>query len=163
MKHFFLSILTLLILSSCNSQQSDAVKQAKEVQSAIKQTRPGTIPVTDDGWTMTAQLNGKAWKASSLMPPEAASRIIGYYQDEYIGLPYNKQYLVAGKKIALGEDEAVDISFAGIGLAITKKGEMEITKVGNGWAEGTFHFTATVSDTNKSVEVTNGFFRIKTN
>ncbi|MEO6128554.1 MAG: hypothetical protein ABIP30_09435 [Ferruginibacter sp.] len=137
------------------------MNEAKETQAAITKIKPGNMQATEGGWMMTAKLNGKDWKASSLMPPAAASRIIGYYQDEYIGLPYNKQYLVAGKKIALGEDEAVDISFTGIGLAITKNGEMEITKMNENWAEGKFHFTATISGTDKLVEVTEGSFRIK--
>lgn len=160
MKYLIYSLLTIFIVTSCNSQNS-AISQAKETQATITKIKPGTMQATVDGWTMTAKINGKEWKASSLMPPDAASRIIGYYQDEYIGLPYNKQYLVAGKKIALGEDEAVDISLTGVGLAITKKGEMEITKVDESWAEGTFYFTDTVSGTDKTVEVTDGFFRIK--
>ncbi|MHA4812515.1 hypothetical protein ACX0G9_30765 [Flavitalea flava] len=160
MKHLLYSLITIFIVTSCNSQNS-AISQAKETQAAITTIKPGTMQAAEGGWMMTAKLNGKDWKASSLMPPKAASRIIGYYHDEYIGLPYNNQYLVAGKKIALGEGEAVDISFPGIGLAITKKGEMEITKVATGWAEGTFYFTATTSGTAKMVEVKDGFFRIK--
>ena len=160
MKHLIYSLLTIFIVTSCNSQNS-TISQAKETQSVITKIKPGTMPATEGGWMMTTKINGKDWKASSLMPPEAASRIIGYYQDEYIGLPYNKQYLVAGKKITLGEDEAVDISLTGVGLAITKKGEMEITKVDENWAEGKFHFTSAVSGTDKTVEVTDGFFRIK--
>lgn len=162
MKHLFFFCFALLILTSCSSQQSDAVKQAKEVQSAIEQNRPGTIPATDGGWTMTAKLNGKAWKASSLMPPEAASRIIGYYKDEYIGLPYDSRDMVVGHKEVFGENNAVDLSTSDeIGMWGGRKGEMEITKVSNGLAEGTFHFTATASGTDKTVEVTDGFFRIK--
>jgi len=44
-----------------------------------------------------------------------------------------------------------------------RKGEMEITKVENDWAEGKFFFTATTSTTNKTKEVTDGFFRISLN
>ncbi len=44
-----------------------------------------------------------------------------------------------------------------------RTGEMEITKVKDDWAEGTFYFTATASGTNKKIEVTEGFFRIKIN
>lgn len=160
MKHLVYSLLAILLATSCNSQSS-RTKPAKETQVAITAIKPGTMPATDGGWTMTAKINGKDWKASTLMPPEAASRIVGYFQDEYIGLPYNKQYLVAGKKIVLGEDEAVDIFLTGVGLAVTKNGEMEITKVDENWAEGKFHFTATESGTDKIIEVTDGLFRIK--
>jgi hypothetical protein len=39
-----------------------------------------------------------------------------------------------------------------------QKRQMEITKVDNNWAEGKFYFTGSRSD--KTVEVTDGFFRI---
>jgi hypothetical protein len=41
-----------------------------------------------------------------------------------------------------------------------RKGEMEITKVDDNWAEGKFSFTGSASSTTKTVEVTDGFFRI---
>jgi len=41
-----------------------------------------------------------------------------------------------------------------------RKGEMEITKVDDKWVEGEFYFTAIASETDKTMEVTEGFFRI---
>lgn len=162
MKHLLFAFLTICIVTSCNSQQSETVKQAKETQSAIVKIKPGTVPAKEGSWTMTAKLNGKDWKASSLMPPEAASRIIGYYQDEYIGLPYNSRDMVAGHKEEFGENNAVDLSTSDeVGMWGGRKGEMEITSVEKGWAEGSFYFTATASGTDKTVEVTDGFFRIQ--
>ena len=120
------------------------------------------MPTTADGWTMTAKINGKDWKASSIMPPEAAGRIIGYSGEEYIGLPYDKDEMLVGKKDIFSEDNAVDLSTTDeVGMWGGRKGEMEITKVENGWAEGSFHFTATAHDSNKTMEVTDGFFKIK--
>ena len=164
MKYLLNVFFIFFILTSCNSQQSSTVEQAKETQSAIEKIKPGIMQAAEGSWTMTAKLNGKEWKASSLMPPEAASRIIGYYQDEYIGLPYNHSDMVAGHKEVFGENNAVDLSTSDdAGMWGGRKGEMEITKVNNDWAEGTFHFTATASGTDKTVEVTEGFFRIKIN
>lgn len=40
------------------------------------------------------------------------------------------------------------------------KGEMEITKVDGGWAEGKFFITGSKTDSDKTVEITDGFFRI---
>jgi hypothetical protein len=37
---------------------------------------------------------------------------------------------------------------------------MEITKVDDKWAEGTFSFTASGFQTDKTMQVTEGFFRI---
>lgn len=120
------------------------------------------MSTTANGWTMTAKINGKNWKASSIMPPETAGRIIGYYGEEYIGLPYDKNEMIVGKKEIFGQDNAVDLSTTDeVGMWGGRKGEMEITKVENGWAEGTFHFIADAHDTNKTIEVKDGFFKIK--
>ncbi|HTE34293.1 MAG TPA: hypothetical protein VK666_28130 [Chryseolinea sp.] len=152
-------LLMAALLSSCgNSNQSKALEEAKDVQSVIK---PGTVATTAGGYTMTAKLDGKDWTATSLMPPEAAGRIIGYNNGEYIGLPYDRRDLVAGKKITFGEDNAVDLGTnEDAGIWGGRKGEMEIVKVDDSWAEGKFRFTATTSSSNKTVEVTDGFFRV---
>jgi hypothetical protein len=161
MKQTISILLMAIFLSSCgNSDQSKALETAKDVQSAIK---PGTVATTTSGYMMRAKLNGKEWQATSLMPPEAAGRIIGYNNEEYIGLPYDRRYMVVGKKITFGEAEAVDLATNDdTGLWGGRKGEMEITKVDDSWAEGKFFFTATTSNSNKTVEVTDGFFRIPT-
>lgn len=164
MKYLLNVFFIFLIMASCNSQQSDTVKQAKEVQTVIQENRPGTKPTADGSWTMTAKLDGKNWEASSIMPPATAGRIVGYYGKEYIGLPYNKSDMVVGKKNKFGEDNAVDLATNGeTGMWGGRKGEMEITKVKDDWVEGTFYFTADATGTDKTVEVTDGFFRIRIN
>lgn len=122
---------------------------------------PGGMAATETGWKMTAKLNGKAWEASYLLPPDATGKIIGKYNDESISLPYGRSYMIAGKKIIFGENSAVDL-FTSDEVAIWagKKGEMEITKTDGNWVEGKFFFTATTSSTDKTIEVTDGFFRI---
>jgi len=161
MKFSILSIMMLFLLSSCNSQQTEARKQAEVVKNAIIQTRPGTMPTKEGSWTMTARIAGKKWEASAIMPPEAAGRIVGYYQEEYIGLPYDRRDMVVGKKIRFHEGNAVDLSTTDdIGLWGGRKGEMEITKVDDNWAEGKFYFTGSTSRSTKTIEVTEGFFRI---
>jgi hypothetical protein len=161
MKHSIAILLVLGLLASCNSNsQTKATEKLKEIQAAIK---PGTIAASAAGYKMMAKVNGKQWTASSLMPPETAGRIVGYSGKEYIGLPYNKQYLTAGKKITLGEEEAADIFFKGVGLATTKSGQMEIIKVDGKMAEGKFYFTCVENATGKTIEVTEGFFRIVVN
>ena len=162
MKYAVLFIMMLFLLGSCNSQQTAAKQQAEAIKNAIAKTRPGTVATKEGSWSMTATINGKKWIASSVMPPEAAGRIIGYYKEEYIGLPYDKRNMVAGKKIKFGEDNAVDLSTSDdIGLWGGRKGEMEITKVNDNWAEGKFYFTGSTSRSDKTVEVTDGFFRIQ--
>lgn len=159
MKQTISILFIAAILSSCgNSDQAKAVEQAKQIQSAIQ---PGTTATTADGYMMTAKLDGKEWNAASMMPPDAASRIIGYSGEEYIGLPYDKRYLSEGYKITFTENQAADLSTNDDpGMYGGRKGEMEITKVGDNWVEGKFYFTGTTHSSDKKVEVTDGFFRI---
>jgi hypothetical protein len=160
MKIYLILLGLLFFVSSCNSQQT-ARQQAIAEKNAIEAARPGTIPSKSGGWTMSAKIDGKDFTASSLMPPAAAGRIIGYYKSAYIGLPYDRRYLVVGKKISFGESNAVDLSvpdddnfYAG------RAGEMEITRVSSDWIEGVFHFTATSHGSSKTFNITDGFFRI---
>ncbi len=125
---FCFSIVIFFITACSNGAQNDAVKQAEQVQAAIKENMPGTVPTTKDGWSVRAKINGKDWVATSIMPPDAAGRIIGYYDKEWIGLPYDRRYLIVGKKISFGESNAADLATNDdIGLWGGRKGEMEIT------------------------------------
>jgi hypothetical protein len=161
MKRLFIPLFIGFLVTSCNNQQSDARKQAEQIQSAIKENRPGTISTAEGAWTLRAKLRGKEWIATSMMPPDAAGRIIGYYGEEWIGLPYDKRNMVVGKKITFGENNATDLATDDeIGMWGGRKGEMEITKVDDKWAEGTFYFTGSTSRSDKTMEVTEGFFRI---
>jgi hypothetical protein len=155
-------LMVAALLSACGkSEQGTALEQAKQVQGAIKDIMPGTIATSATGYAMKAKLNGKDWVAASMMPQEAAGRIIGYKNGEYIGLPYDRRYLVEGKKIKFGENQAVDLATNDdVGIWGGRKGEMQITKVDETSAEGTFFFTASASSTTKTVEVTDGSFRI---
>jgi hypothetical protein len=162
MKTFSSILLAIYLLSSCgNSKEDKTVSDAKALQSGIEAMKPGTIPTKNGEWTMTAKVNGKDWQATSMMSPEAAGRIIGYYKEESISLPYDRREMVVGYKNTFGENNAVDLFTSDdVGLWGGRKGEMIITKVDGDWAEGTFFVTGTSSDTNKTLEVTDGFFRI---
>lgn len=160
MKQSLSLLVAITILFACSNSQSKAVSDAKKVETALKAMEPGGIATSKDGWTMTAKLNGKAWTASHMLPPDATDKIIGKYNDESISLPFPGKYLV-GDKIKFGESHAADL-FTNDDVAIWggRTGEMEITKVDGNWVEGKFFFTATSSGTDKKIEVTDGFFRI---
>jgi hypothetical protein len=161
MKHLLIVSLPILFFVSCNNHKNDAEKVATEIESVSKTTRAGTVATEENGWSLKAKINGKEWVADAMMPPDAAGRIIGYLDKEYIGLPYSRQNLVEGKKIAFGENDAADLSTSGdIGMWGGKKGEMEITKIHDDWVEGKFYFTGSSSRSDKTTEVTDGFFRI---
>jgi hypothetical protein len=154
-------ILAAMLYSCGNNSQNKALSDAKEVQSAIKQMQPGGIPTTEGGWTMKAKIDGKDWVANSIIPPDIAGRISGDNNGESIGLPYDRRDMVVGKKIKFSENNGVDLmTHDDVGIWGGRKGEMEITKVDDNWAEGKFSFTGSASSTTKTVEVTDGFFRI---
>lgn len=67
----------------------------------------------------------------------------------------------AGKEIAFGENRAVDLfTDEETGIWGGRKGAIMITKVDDASAEGTFFFTADTGGTEKTIAVTDGFFRI---
>lgn len=163
MKQTISILIFAAMLYSCgNSDQSKVVEQAKQVQSAIKQMQPGGIPTTEDGWTMKAKIDGKDWRANSIIPPDVADRISGDNGGESIGLPYDRRDMVVGNKIKFSQNNAVDLMLPDDegGILGGYAGEMEITKVDDNWAEGKFFFTGSSSSSDKKVEVTDGFFRI---
>src|SRR5437764_8357454 len=86
------------------------------------------IAATATGYSMSAKINGKPCKATAMMPAEKAGQIVGFYDgDKYIGLPFNKKNMVAGKKINF-EDENADLTTKDdVQVWNGRKGEMEIT------------------------------------
>lgn len=157
-KIFLLSLTTIFFLSC----QSSNKKDASVLSPLLQETVPANKVIENEQLnSMTAKINGKTWVATSMPSPETAGRIVGYYQKQYIGLPFNKTNMVAGKKIIIGEDEAADIFLDdGCSYPVTN-GRIEITKVDKNSAEGKFFFTTTCSRTNKELKVTDGFFRIR--
>ena len=164
MKQTISILIMSALLYSCGSNSQDkALSDAKQVQSAIKQMQPGGIPTTEGGWTMKAKIDGKDWVATSIFPPDRAGLIAGDNNGESISLPYyDRRNFLANKIKKLGDGhDAVDMRLNDdIVLWSASKGEMELTKVDDNWAEGKFSFTAKGFQSDKTIEVTDGFFRI---
>lgn len=162
MKQTFCFLITILFITSCQSQQSKAMKDQQKAYDILKSLPNGAVATSDGSWTMTATIDGKSWKANYMYSPEATSRIISHYNDESIELPYWKQGMVVGKTTTFKEGNATDLFLNDeVGIYGGTQGEMVITKVNGGWVEGTFHFVASSSRSSKTVNVTNGFFRIQ--
>ena len=160
-KLFFFSVLaTIVFVTGCKSKaETEAIQNAKEVQTIVKNSMPGTVPTTADGYTMRAKINGQEWAATEMMPPEVPSRIIGSNNDDYISFPYDRRNMVVGDKIKFGDRTSPDMFMLGE-LWGAKTGEIEITKVEQNYAEGKFFFTASQTNSEKTVAVTDGFFRV---
>lgn len=149
---------------SCKTQsQKDAIKTATDIQSIVKANSPGTRPTSADGFMMTAKIDGKEWKANAMYPPEVAGKVFGENNDESISLPYydRRSFLAnTNKKLGDGGSAAELHLNDDIALYTGTKGTMEITKSDDNMAEGKFSFTAKGFESDKTVEVTDGFFRI---
>ena len=160
MKQILPSLMIAVVLIACgNSDKSKKVSDAKEVQSDLKKMQPGGIRTTEGGWTMKAKIGGKDWSATSIISPEAAGRIVGDNNGVSISLPYDIREMIVGYKNTFSHNNAVDLmTNDDVRLWGGYAGEMEITKVEGGWAEGKFFLTG--SSDAKTIEVTDGFFRI---
>src|ERR1700704_4494262 len=72
-------LVAAAMLSACGkSDQAKAIDGARQVQSAIQQMTPGAVASSADGFSMKAKLDGKDWGATSMMPQDLSSRIVGY-------------------------------------------------------------------------------------
>lgn len=163
----FVSMRTLILLfaaallaGSCHGQSSKAVKDQQDAYKVLEDMKAkGLNPTTEGGWTMTADIDGKPWKATGIYNLAMSDRITAIYKDSKISLPVPA--LEVGYKSKFGDGNAVDFSPVGdANFWGGRSGEMLVTKVGGGWLEGTFFFTAKLRGTDKKMEVTNGFFRV---
>ena len=164
MKKIFSVLLTATIFLSCgDNKNNNAASDATDLQQQISKMQPGGIPTKEGGWTMTAKINGREWVATSIIDPDAAGRIVGDNNGEGFGFPYDRREMFVGNKIKFSHDNAVDLStYEGKDLEYWGgyKGEMEITKVDDKSVEGNFFLTGSMTDSDKTVEITDGFFRI---
>lgn len=156
-----LFIFTTLLTISCQSKsEKDPEIIGKGMQDIVKEHSPGTVATSTNGFYLKATINGKEWVASEMMPPESPSRIYGVNNKESISLPYDRRDMVVGKKINF-KNNAVNLQMDDeVVIYGATVGEMEITKVEDKFAEGKFYLTANGFQSDKKLEVTNGFFRI---
>jgi hypothetical protein len=153
-------------ICSCNNgAQSEAVKQAEAIQKAVKENTPGAIATSGNGYYMKANIDGKAWSASFMIPDDNASSsykmIHGENGGDNIHFQIWKRGIEIGKKILFDENHAADLTLESFdGFLAGKSGEIVIVKMDDQWMQGTFKFTATASSSDKKVEVTNGEFRV---
>ncbi len=167
MKQILFLVISSFILCSCeNGSEKKANNDTTIPKSGKKEMRLGAMATSDDGWNMKAKINGKDYSAYSVWLPEGEHEIVGFYDgDKYIGLNYHPKDLVVGNKLSFSDLNAVLTTDDSVGIRSGNKGELEITKADGKWIEGKFFFTADSYDAKKSktIEVTNGFFRIGAN
>lgn len=116
-------------------------------------------------FAIAATLHFMIWVASHMMPDEDINssyiRIHGEDGGDYMNFQLWKRGIELGKKFQIDNDNAADLSLKDdAGFWAGKDGEIEITKLDGKWMEGKFSYKATSSNSAKSVEVTDGFFKV---
>jgi hypothetical protein len=150
MNYLTILVTTVCLFSACKSkQQSDAEKVMEDIQA--------------NGYYMKAKIDGREWIASAMLPVDNSNsrRIHGENNGESIGFYVSMRGLEPGKKIEFNENHAVDLfTNDDVGIWGGRKGEVTITKIDDQVMEGQFHFTASTSRSAKTLEVTDGIFRM---
>ena len=161
MKQAMLILAMATMLYSCGGSQNKAEEMANQIQQTVNENSPGSVPTSAGGFYMKAKMDGKEWVAASMdIMDEEAYRIIGNYNGEYISLPYHRNDIEVGNKTNF-DRSAVDLKLNNeVAFLAGLKGQMIITKVDETSAEGTFYFTASNYETKKTIEFTDGSFRI---
>ncbi|WEK18722.1 MAG: DUF6252 family protein [Candidatus Pedobacter colombiensis] len=164
MKPLIFLLAAISILCSCqNKQQSDAKKLMSDIQSTMKANSPGFIPTSKNGYWMSANIDGKEWTASAMLPDDKSDskRIQGEKDGESIGFYIWTRGLAPGKRFAFSDKRAADLmTHDDVGIWGGRKGEIVITRIDDSALEGTFTFTGSSTNSNKTIQVTNGTFRI---
>jgi hypothetical protein len=162
-KIYFLFLSVIIFLCACNNSQNDAKTLASQIESTAKANTPGFIATSENGYYMKARIDGHEWVAKAMLPNDNSDsrRIQGENNGESIGFYLWMRGLENDKKINFSESNAVDLfTNDDVGIWGGRKGEIEITKIDDNVLEGNFHFTASTGSSNKTLEVTDGFFRL---
>lgn len=156
-----LLMATISIIACQSNSASEAARKAGEISETIKATTPEGSTTSETGVYMKATIDGKEWSAAKMIPDNdpgsSYKRIHGEAGDIMISFQLWKP--TTGMKRSFGEDNAADF-WTEDGIFGGRKGEVTVTKADDQWVEGTFYFTATSIESNKTHEVTRGSFRV---
>ncbi len=161
MKALFTLAMAALTLAACHGQSSDIDNQKKINRTLDEMVAKGMIKTTEGGYTMTATVAGKPWKADAMYPVDLNGSIHAFYGESTIDLPYWEGYKTGSKTDFSHGHGPIFTPVGSTDFYTVHTGQMEITKASGDWLEGTFSFTAVMyDDHSKTIEVTNGFFRV---
>ncbi len=173
MKYGYTAVaIIILVFTACNSAQTEAQATADAIEKTMKENTPGAVATSANGYYMTATVDGKEWKATHMLPLNAASDtklVRGENDGSSISLHLWRPSLKLGLKRSFSPENPAGISLTDDPAALVSGnvGEVEITKFDDQWLEGKFHFSATGtsydaagSSSKKTAEVTEGRFRV---
>jgi hypothetical protein len=158
-------IISLLVfVQGCqSSKQKEAQQTMNDIQAAVKENTPGTVPASENGFYMKAKINGKDWVAKDMLPNnnEDTRPIFGEADGQKISFTIWMQHPKEGCKETFSDHDVADLfGFEDVAIWGGTKGEAIVTKIDDHAVEGTFFITATSHESDKTLEITDGFFRI---
>lgn len=158
----WLLALGTCVLAGCRSPAQDQAQQtAAAIQDAMKTYGPPQVATSEGGYAMQAVVDGKPWKAAGMMEINASNNnlIRGTGGDVQLGFYVDTEHPNLGKERPLGEGHSADL-MVGDGSWHAIKGGYTIDKADPALIEGRFHFTAQKFQSDQTLEVTDGAFRV---
>lgn len=155
--------LAAVLLFGCKSPaQQQAEKTAGAIRKTMKAYGPPEVATSENGFLMKATIDGKPWKAESMMAinPSNTGFVHGAGAEVQIGFYIDRDHIAIGKPRELNESHSADLDLGGDNLLSAREGAYIITYSDNNKIEGTFHFKAASPFSDKKPEVSKGFFRI---
>ena len=159
----FFSFTTLLFAGCKSNAGKEAIQNAKDIQKTVKENTPGTVPTSESGYYMKAKINGKDWVAQDMLPNDNNDTrpIFGEADGKKISFTIWMQHPKVGRKEIFAEHNVAElVGFENVATCDATKGEAIVTKIDDHEIEGTFFMTGTSHESAKTLEVTDGFFRI---
>lgn len=156
-------ILTCIILVSCqSSEQKEAQKTAETISNVMTALGPKTAATSNAGYSMRATIDGRQWTAKKMYEINESNTefVHGSNGNIQIGFYISRDFIKVGNSHKLGEGYSADLQLGGDNLMSAVSGEYIITKATDQIIEGSFHFKAKEFQSDKTKEVTEGFFRI---
>lgn len=145
------------LICACESKSQT---EAQQLHDAIMDSY--RKPASKDGLYISARVDGREWTAVRLIVDPDPSGAIIVSGDDQAGETINFHVgdeMVLGEKYTFSASRPAEYHDAEGNFLRGTQGDREITKVDDKWIEGHFHFTATDSQSGKTVAVTDGFFR----
>lgn len=154
--------LGAVALSACDSSaQDEAQATADAIREMTANYGPPKVSTSSGGYEMHAVVDGEPWSAESMMEINASNDdfVHGEGDGIEIGFYIYRDFAKTGKASPLGPGHAADL-YVGDELWGARSGEYVFTKLGDDAIEGTFHFTAKKFQSEETMEVTDGTFRL---
>jgi len=157
-----LAIFFLIGFQSCKSQSGK--KQGEVLKNKIDAVMDAyKHPVSKDGLYTEANVDGKKWIADWMFvdpDPDNSINVNAHKDDAVISFYIGKSIIKEKKNKNFSETDQVQMVDGKGNILAGSEGGYQITNVTDKWIEGNFHFIAKDISSGKTIQVSDGFFRV---